>query len=291
MKVSKKILITGKNSYVGKSFIKWMSEKYSSTVCDEISVRGIDWKNYDFSTYDSVLHVAGIAHVNSKKFKDEDYYNVNTDLTIQVAKKAKEDGVKQFIFMSSIIVYSDSEIKGGIITEDSVPKSLSAYGNSKIQAEKGIMQLDDDSFKIVIVRPPMIYGPGSKGNYRRLSKLAKVTPFFPDFNNQRSMIYISNLNSFLKNAISNQFRGVFFPDNSDYVCTSQLVYEIGKAHNKKVRMTKIFNPLINIFINTTTVKKMFGNLYYSVDMLEHRDTINEVDFISSVRETEINNGI
>lgn len=126
-----------------------------------------------------MFHAAGIAHVSSDPKMEEIYYNVNCDLTIETAKKAKADGVKQFIFMSSIIVYGDSNGKKIVIDENTIPMPSNFYGNSKLQAEKGLKPLGSDNFKVAILRPPMIYGKGSKGNYPKLAKVAQKLPFFP----------------------------------------------------------------------------------------------------------------
>ncbi len=285
--MAKKVLITGKDSYVGTSFIKWMAEHEPEAECVEISVRGEEWKQFDFSPFDSVLHVAGIAHVNSKVFKDEDYYRVNTDLTIEVAEKAKQDGVPHFIFMSSIIVYNDSEIVDGMITKDTIPYSKNAYGDSKIKAEEGIRPLEDDNFKIAIVRPPMIYGPGSKGNYPRLAKLAKKTPIFPNYPNKRSMLFVENLSSFLNLIIADVAYGNYFPQNSVYTCTSKMVHIISFVQDEKIVFTKMVNPLISVLKNYSTFNKVFGNLYYDRELNDYSSGMYEtVSLEQSIKLTE-----
>ena len=122
----KKILITGANSYIGGNVENWLSkwpEKYRVETIDMIDG---SWKNKDFSKYDSIYHVAGIAHSDNGKISEEKeklYRSVNTDLTIAVAKKAANEGVKQFIFMSSAIVYGSSAPLGKMkmITKDTEP--------------------------------------------------------------------------------------------------------------------------------------------------------------------------
>ena len=158
----KKILITGANSYIGTSLEKYLSQWPKDYQIDTIDMVDGSWKNKDFSSYDVVFHVAGIAHSDTGKIskeKEKLYRSVNTDLTIETAKKAKSEGIKQFIFMSSAIVYGNSAPIGKkkIITKDTVPSPANAYGDSKLQAEKGIIPLMDDKFKVVVLRPPMIY--------------------------------------------------------------------------------------------------------------------------------------
>src|SRR5699024_5582973 len=161
----KKVLITGVNSYVGNKFAEWMDNYPDEVDIDKVSLRDDKWKDMDLSVYDSILHVAGIAHVSTDPKMEELYYKVNRDLTIEVAEKAKEAGVKQFVFMSSIIVYGDSKKKEVVINQNTKPNPNNFYGRSKLEAEERIRNLESNKFKIAIIRPPMIYGKDSKGNY------------------------------------------------------------------------------------------------------------------------------
>lgn len=263
----KKILITGKDSYIGNSLENWLMKEPDTYKVDIVDMKDELWREKDFSQYDVVFHVAGIAHVSSDSKLKDSYYKVNTELTVQTAKKAKKDGVKQFIFMSSIIVYGNDN---GIITKNIDPNPKDFYGDSKLRAEEEIKGLIDSEFKIVIIRPPMIYGKGSKGNYPRLAKLAKKAPIFPDIDNQRSMLHIDNLCEFLRLIIQNEEAGLFFPQNQEYVKTSEMVKLIGEVNGRKIRLIKLFNPIIKIFINKVNVlNKVFGNLVYDKSMSEN----------------------
>ena len=199
----KKVLITGAGSYIGESFKNYASEKYGNNFeIEEIDMLDDTWRECDFSEYDIVYHVAGIAHAdvgNVSEAVKAKYYVVNTDLAVEVAKKAKKDGVKEFIFMSSMIVYGDSAPYGKekIINEYTVPSPANFYGDSKLQADVAVRCLADETFRVIVLRPPMIYGRGSKGNYPTLAKLAKKLPVFPNIDNQRSMLHIDNLCEFL----------------------------------------------------------------------------------------------
>jgi UDP-glucose 4-epimerase len=264
----KKILITGKDSYIGTSLEKWLSQWPDKYTVDTVDMTSDSWKEKDFSKYDVVFHVAGIAHVSSDPKLKNLYYKVNRDLTIATARKAKNEGVQQFIFMSSIIVYGDSP-SNGVIDRNTVPKPSNFYGDSKLQAEEGIKPLENESFKIVILRPPMIYGKGSKGNYPRLAKLARKVPVFPDIDNQRSMLHIDNLCEFIKLMIDNKESGLFFPQNKEYVKTSEMVRLIADVHGKKIRLMKVFNPFIKLMYRIGTVNKVFGNMVYDKSMSEY----------------------
>ena len=264
----KRILITGANSYIGTSFEKYMAQWPDEYQVDTIDMVDDSWRDKSFAGYDSVFHVAGIAHQDSGKITEERkklYYKVNTDLTIETAKKAKAEGVGQFIFMSSIIVYGASAKMGEkkVITKETVPAPVGAYGDSKLQAEKGIEPLNDVKFKVCILRPPMIYGPGSKGNYPLLEKAALRLPFFPYIQNERSMLHIDLLCSHVKGLIESQSGGIHFPQNPEYICTSEMVRDIAKANGKSIKLTRAFNPILRFFSGKVgVIDKVFGNLTY-----------------------------
>lgn len=260
-----KIIITGKNSYIGTAVKEWL-KNYEKYDVDTVDVKNNNWKMINFSKYDCVFHVAGLAHSNPSENQKELYYAVNRDLCIEIAKYAKLSGVKQFIFMSSAIVYTDSEKKNGKITINTIPFSRNFYGDSKIQAENGLKQISDDNFRVVILRPPMIYGKNSKGNYPKLAKLAKFTPFFPDFENKRSMLHIDNLSEFVRLCIDNKSSGIFFPQNKEYVSINQLVRTISSICGHNILFIKLFNPIINLLINKTIINKIFGDFYYDYSM-------------------------
>jgi len=277
------------NSYVGNSLEAWLTQYPEDYEVDKISVRDDKWKEHDFSEYDSIIHVAGIAHVSRNPKMEELYYKVNRDLTIEIAKKAKQENVPQFIFLSSIIVYGESIKNNGMITRDTVPEPSNFYGRSKLEAEKGLEVLQDSQFQVAIIRPPMIYGKGSKGNYPKLAKLARTSPIFPNIENQRSMLHIDNLSEFIRLLISNNDRGLFFPQNKEYVQTSKLVEQIAKVHGKKVYLTKIANPLINIFKNKQgMINKLFGNLIYEQSISIYIDDYQINNFKKTIECTEIN---
>src|SRR5690625_3798975 len=278
----KKVLVTGINSYVGNRFAEWVKQYPDEYDVDRISVRDAKWKEIELSTYDVIVHVAGIAHRKETKENAELYYQVNRDLANEIATKAKKEKVKQFIFLSSMSVYG---LNKGVIDKDTPLRPKSHYGKSKLQAEEEIQDLEDSSFKVAIVRPPMIYGEGCKGNYQRLRKLALKTPIFPDVKNKRSMIYIDNLSEFIKNLIDDSRQGVYCPQNKEYVNTSELVQIISKQHDKRILITKLFNPLLRI-MQVEMVNKVFGDLIYIKSSFDYRFSYHVNDFISSIEASE-----
>lgn len=262
----KKVLITGANSYVGTNIEKWLMKEPDKYYVETLDMKDPNWKEFDFSKFDVVFHVAGIAHVSTKRSLKDLYFKVNRDLTIETSKKAKESGVKQFIFMSSMIVYNSKEKN---ITFDTKAKPNNFYGLSKLQAEEGILSLQTEKFDICILRPPMIYGPGSKGNFPKLIKLSKKTPIFPSISNKRSMLYIDNLAEILKYIINNDLKGIYYPQNNKYSCTSEIVRFFSIKYNKKVWFTKIFNPFVIVLSRfNSTFNKLFSDSNYSMEMTE-----------------------
>ena len=288
----KKILITGANSYIGMSFEKYMQQYASEYQVDTIDMIDGTWRERDFSGYDVVYHVAGIAHSDNGKIskeKEKLYYTVNTDLTIETAKKAKAEGVKQFIFMSSAIVYGNSAPLGKekIITKETPTSPANCYGDSKVQAENGILPLVEDTFKVVILRPPMIYGKGSKGNYPMLAKFAKKLPIFPYVKNQRSMLYIGNLVEFIRLMIVNEENGIFFPQNAEYSNTSEMVNIIGTVHGKNVKLVKGFAWALKILgLFTGLINKAFGNLIYAQELSSYHQEYRKFTLAESIEAPE-----
>ena len=286
----KRILITGANSYIGTSFEEYMKE-YDDYQIDTLDMKNPEWRNYDFSIYDTVFHVAGIAHADVGHVSEEVrklYYKVNTELTAETAMQAKKSGVRQFIYMSSIIVYGESAPLGKkkLITAETTPEPANFYGDSKLQADIKLQEMNDDNFRVCILRPPMIYGPGCKGNYQMLSKMAKRLPIFPDIRNERSMLYIGNLCDFIKECIDEQKGGIYFPQNSEYISTSRLVLEIAKANNRTIHLTKALNPIVYIASKIPgkiggMCNKAFGDMTY-----EKECPISKYSMKQGIEETE-----
>ena len=271
----KRILITGADSYVGTSVERYLLEYNGAQGrehyrIDTISLLDETWKNYDLAPYDTVFHVAGIAHADVGKVSEETkalYYQVNRDLALETAEKAREQGVKQFIYMSSIIIYGESAPVGSKkhITRQTLPSPANFYGDSKWQAEEGLRRLETDSFHVAVLRPPMIYGKGSKGNYPVLSKLAGKLPVCPAVINQRSMLYVENLAEFVRLLIDDGRGGIFYPQNAEYTVTAEMIRMIAQVKGKQVRLWPILNPLLAVAARLPgkpggLLNKAFGNL-------------------------------
>ena len=281
-----KVLITGAGSYVGESVRRYILSTSSDFEFDAVDTMNDAWKEADFSKYDVVYHVAGIAHVNADPKMEALYYKVNRDLTVEVARAAKAAGVKQFIFMSSQIVFHESQsLKSEVLTADTKENPNGFYGDSKLQAEKGLHELECDAFKVCILRPPMIYGPNSKGNFPRLVKLAQKTPLFPAWHNKRSMLYIDNLAEFVKQAILRELSGTFYPQNRELADTVEIIRYFAKANGHKVWITSLLNPFVWLgsFI-LQPINKMFATYYYDPEMSKVDFDYQLVSFEESLKQ-------
>lgn len=282
----KKVLITGAGSYVGESVRRYILSTSSDFQIDAVDTMGDNWKNADYSQYDVVYHVAGIAHVNADPKMEALYYKVNRDLTIEVAKHAKAAGVKQFIFMSSQIVFHESQsLKTEVLTAQTKENPNGFYGDSKLQAELGIKPLEDENFKVCILRPCMIYGPNAKGNFPRLAKLACKTPVFPCWHNKRSMLYIDNLAEFVKQAILRELSGTYYPQNRELADTVEIIRFFAKAAGHKVWITRLLNPFVWLgsFV-LQPLNKMFATYYYDPEMSKMDFDYQLVSFEESLKQ-------
>lgn len=288
----KRILITGTQGYIGSALAQYLRRRPEEYQVDFLSLREEAWRQADFGGYDAIVHAAAIVH--QPKSKDDPsqaelYDRVNHQLTRELAQKAKNEGVSQFLFLSSESVYGLHAPVGKTltITADTPLNPTDNYGISKLQAEKALTALRDDHFRVAILRPPMIYGRDCKGNYRTLARLAEKLPVFPNIANQRSMLYIDNLCEFLRLLIQDEADGIFCPQNTEYVSTSRMVQEIAKAHGKHIRLAGGCAWALNLLSHVTPLAgKAFGSLCYDKSLSDYPQNYNIVGFEQSIAETE-----
>lgn len=320
----KRILIAGANSYIGTSLERYLLE-YNDLQgrelyrVDTVSQRDPRWEEHDLRGYDAVFQASGIAHADTGAVSRERqalYYQVNCDLAVHTAQKAQAAGVGLFIYPSSVIVYGDSAPYGKtrMITAQTPAECAHFYGDSKIRAEEALRRLEAGEepwadgkslageepsvdgtagagMQVAILRLPMVYGRGSKGNYPLLAKLAGRLPFFPDVKNQRSMIYIENLCEFIRQRIEEGKGGLYFPQNPEYTTTSRMVQEIAAARGKKLRLLKIMNPLVALASHVpgkigNMANKAFGSLTVDRAMSGDVEGYCLYDLRESIRRTE-----
>lgn len=282
----KKVLITGKTSYIGQSLKNYVQNNYSEkVVVNSISVRGNEWRDFDFSGYDVIIHLAALVHKNEKKSTLYQYETVNRDLTVEVAKKAKLAHVNHFIFFSTIAVYGN--VENSKISRDSLLNPVTKYGISKLEAEDKLQSLKNEKFKVSVIRPPMVYGPNCPGNYNRLSELSHRWGIYPKVKNQRSMIYIGNLCEFLIQLIFSRNSGIFLPQNINYVSTSNLICVIRRCYGRKTIFVPGFNYFLKFMVKHNSIfNKIYGSLQIDLELSLYNFDYNIVDFVKSVKRTE-----
>ncbi len=256
----KQILITGANSYIGTSFENYLKQWPDAYRVDTVDMIDGSWREMSFAGYDCVFHVAGIAHQKETAENAHLYYKVNRDLAVETAQKAKAEGVGQFLFLSTMAVYGLEEGAIGLATS---PAPKSHYGKAKWEAEQELDKLRSPEFAVAILRPPMVYGDGCKGNYQSLIKFARVMPVFPNYRNKRSVIHIHTLCRYVKELADQRTDGLILPQDDQYACTCQMVQKIAESNGKKLPLLGILNPLVTLAKTCTTMgKKAFGDLYY-----------------------------
>ena len=285
----KRILITGAGSCVGMCFEKWMAQWPEKYQIESLDMMKESWREFDFSGFDSVFHVAGIAHVTLDPSMEGLFYRVNRDLTIETATAAKQAGVKQFIFMSSGIVYGDSSDVGVpfMIDENTKPSPANFYGMSKLQAEEGLKKLEDSSFKVVIIRSPALYGLGMKSHYNNLSDFARNHHIFPRVKNTRSMLYNKNLAEFVRLMIENEESGTFWPQNKEYTSTAGIIKDVASFHGRKFFLVPF--PMFAVKLGAKLVpalKKAFGNFAYDDKLSEYPQEYRIYSYEDSIKEIE-----
>lgn len=261
-----KILIIGKNSYIGNHIDEWLS-RYGHKVA-QLDVLTEDWKNYDYSPFDAIVHVAGIVH--RPDCKDwELYKRVNTDMPVKIATMAKEQGVKQYIYFSTMGVYQANKKLGASVVDATTPllsNSSSFYGMSKLMAEEALTKLQEEGFSVAFVRPPSVYGKGCKGGYiTGFKKIAQMLPVIPRAyeNACQSFIYIDNLSECVRLIVENHLGGVFCPQDDEIPNANRLLEVICKGIGKTYRSSRLLGICLQLLSFIPLVKKAYGGIEYS----------------------------
>jgi UDP-glucose 4-epimerase len=255
----KKVLIIGANSYIGQKFHEYINLFHSQNIeTSLVSASNGSWRSLDFTMYDVVLHLSAIVHKKERKDMKELYNKVNHRLAVDIAIKAKNSGIKQFIFMSTAAIYGRTT---GGISKETIPTPTTYYGMSKLAAERDIGELQEESFKVAIIRPPMVYGDGCRGNYAKLKQAAKYLFLFPNYHNKRSVINIKKLNEFIADIVLNNLTGIYLPQDDEFFDTCRMVIEERNAMGKKTILFPGF--LITLLLGRITIlDKIFGDFYY-----------------------------
>lgn len=272
----KKVMLVGVGGYIGGKFTEYICKNYPDWQVDAVDSMNRKWAEADFTGYNAVYNVSGLAHANARQGTEEQYYAVNGQLPIDVATKAKAEGVPMFVQMSSMVVYGDMSGLGEEknIFEDTVPAEPTIYGKSKMMAERGLQKLVDETFQVAIMRPPLIYSEFARDNFPRLVNFAKKMPIFPKLKNRQSMVYVDNLCELIHLIIENNKGGIYYPQQECYIETSKIVKDIADAVGNKMWQTKIFNPFLKYFSKfekLAFIHKAFGSITYDMSISNHFD--------------------
>lgn len=229
-----KLLITGSSGFIGTYFINKYKEDYH---INTFSFLNDDLKNLNLSCIDTVIHLSALVHQMDGAHEDQ-YKRVNLTQTLELATKAKQNGVKHFIFMSTIAVYGEGLQKINISTDK---KPVSLYGKSKLEAEIELMKLNDDNFMVSIIEPPMVYGENAPGNVDTLVKIIKKVSFLPlgAIENRRSFIYIGNICYVIDILVNKKVSGIFLVSDDESISTTRFIKLIAKELSKKVYLVRV----------------------------------------------------
>lgn len=277
-----KILIYGAGSYIGNHYRDALTARAHEVVCVD-AMREKPAK-VNFSDVEVVINVAGIAHIKITPDMEGLFYKVNTSLTIDLCKEAKEHGVKQFVYMSSMNVFGDTQERI-YSREQENPKNF--YGKSKLLADKGIQAMASAEYKVVSVRPPVVYGKGCKGNFVLLVKLAKFFPIFPYYKNTKSLISIDNLCNFVCEVVENQDSGVYHPQNAHHTSITEIIKEVRAAMGKKTLIIPGFGWAIKLFMKMSyKAERAFADDFYDLEFSRYKEnTYCSLDFKESVKKS------
>jgi UDP-glucose 4-epimerase len=268
-----KIIITGSSGFIGNNFIK----SGSSIIIKAVDLLIQKVEEIDFTGIDSVLHLAALVH-QMKGAPEEEYFKINRDLAYEVAKRAKDQGVKQFVLMSTAKVFGESTTAKPAWDENSECCPQDAYGKSKYEAEKLIKSLAEDNFEVAIVRSPLVYGVGVKANMYNLVKLVDRFKILPlgGIQNRRSMVFVGNLIALLRHIIDKQASGIFIAGDQSSLSTTELTRLIGKSFKKRLILIKIPEFMIWFLarIKPSIVDRLFGSLE-----LDNSNTNKKLGFV------------
>lgn len=285
-----KYLITGGSGFLGAKVFSIMKLDKSAEIhlavrnkniisCldahvhDGFNLENIDCWNYNLSGIDILIHTAGLAHIFCKNI--DQYRLINTVGTLKLAKKAADSGVKRFIFISSIKVNGDETVEGKKFTAEDIPQPKGAYALSKYNAELGLLQLSKiTNMEIVIIRPPLVYGPGVKGNFLSLVNYIKLGYPIPllGVKNKRSLISIDNLANFITVCANHPFAGnnIFLVSDGYDMSTPELINKISFILGLKSNLIYIPNWLLRGLLFLVRKSSYSGPLFNSLQIDMHK---------------------
>ena len=285
------IVVTGGSGFIGSALLRLLAQFPDQYRARAASVRGDALEALDLSGVDCVVHAAGIAHVSPSPQMRPLYEAVNRDLAVACARRARAAGVRHFVLLSSAIVFGEAAPAPDTreIAPDTPPAPAGAYGLSKLEAERGVRALEDESFRVAVVRPMMVFGPGCKGNYNRLSRLTRRFPVFPKVANRRGAVYIDDLVELLRRLIDQRASGAFHPQTF-VVSTTDFARAVARAHNRRLLVLPAPRPLLRLAGRAGVVRRALGGFCYREDMAARGLCEGALRFDECVARTEEGHG-
>lgn len=295
------VLITGANGFVGNALCARLKAEGRKPRCavrtqtqneNSIAVGDIgpntEWTKA-LHGIDSVIHTAARAHIMKDEVPDPlaEYRKVNVDGTLNLARQAAHAGVQRFIFISSIKVNGEQTLLGKPFTPDDPPAPEDPYGISKHEAEQGLQQLAQETgMEVVIIRPPLVYGPGVKGNFASMVRLVEKGIPLPlgAIHNKRSLVALDNLVDLIVTCIDHPAAAnqVFLAGDGEDVSTTELLRGVAKAMDKTARLIPV--PAGMLMLGATLLGKkavaqrVLGSL--QVDISKARNVLGWVPVVS-----------
>ena len=293
-----KVLITGSNGFVGHYLASYLQKheydivytfrdipEYAQCIQPSFAIGNIDsntqWQPA-LENVNTVVHLAARVHVMKETLTDplSEFRKVNTEGTLNLARQALEAGVKRFVYLSSIKVngeYTDAVP----FSADDPPHPQDPYAISKYEAEQLLLELGHKTdLEIVIIRPPLIYGPGVKGNFRRLINLIKKNIPLPlaGIYNARSLVSIQNLCSLIEVCLYHPHAAneIFLVSDGNDLSTSELLEQLTEVMKKKNHLFYVPVFLVKIVTNllgrSSEFERLFGSL--QVDISKNKQLLN-----------------
>ncbi len=261
MAAIKTILLTGASGFVGQRFVEYNKERY---ILKPVSLKHQSVEDIDFTGVDAIVHLAGMAH-QMQKIEDQIYFDINTELTKKFALAAKAQGVSHFIFISTIKVFGEHQ--NAVLTEGSPCQPINdPYGQSKLDAEKLLERMEDSTFTVAIIRPPLVYGPKVKGNLIRFLKLADSNMPLPfaTISNRRTMVYLDNLTALINAIIEKKASGIYLAADDTPISTTYLIAQMRQNMGKEAKLFSM--PLPFKWVLKKVRPEMYIRLFGSLEM-------------------------
>jgi nucleoside-diphosphate-sugar epimerase len=289
------ILLTGATGFVGKRLARHIDQNTAHTLTcavrqqylvhygSEVQVDGFssgtDW-SAALHGQTTVIHTAARAHVMNDKSEDpvQEFRQVNVDGTLKLARQAADAGIQRFVFVSSIKANGEQTALGQPYTPEDQPAPEDPYGLSKLEAEQGLRELASETgMEVVIIRPPLVYGPGVKGNFASMIRLVEKGLPLPlgAIHNKRSLVALDNLVDLIITCIDHPAAAnqVFLAGDGEDLSTTELLRAVASAMGKPSRLVPVPSGLLmagaTMLNKKAMAKRLLGSLQVDISKAQN----------------------